>query len=632
MDTLAINFIPLINQDFSFKVFKKKCNENETIKDFSFSVNKYSLPIDNFTNVLIKERIDYFISLEAQNNFEESVVNSSDKRQLTIRYIFHLLQNKLKTLKYLYKTCDNFLNIIDFIMEEDDVGKKCIRIIPSYINNKYGAILDYHFIKNKDVSNSVEVQKKSLSLDQNGQSNKNYYSDKYDWVNHFIINYFTNISKALNEDGSITFSANMLQISSRNLNVKKYLFKGENIANSQFNGIKSFGPFSKPCDEWMFGFIFRNDDKPLSHELYFALKGERFATFKGMNQMFGVKFEKNNVIGEGVTDFSELEINRVISIFSQKANGKNIIPIILMPWDKNTATEAEKRLYYYIKHSFLKSKMPCQFVSVTKVKSESVFKWLVSGIGLQIFSKIGGEPWCLVPSTKKCLIIGIGQAHQKNDENIIERYYSYSIQNDSSGLFKNIKILSDNRTQDEYLNGLSIKLREVIISNHDNYDSFVIHTSFRLQRREMKTIRDTIEKLATEKNSKRFAVLRFNNEHHFMCYDLSNSSLTPHESSCIKLFHNNFLIWFEGLQYGYSSVKERIGPPVQVSIDYTTTDDIFSYLQDAVNLSGANWRGFNAKSLPVSVLYAHLLSGFIAAFNKHNFDDINIENITPWFI
>ena len=115
MDTLTINFIPLANQDFSFNIFKKECNENETKKDFSFPVNKFSLPINDFTSTFIKDRKDYFITFEAQNDFEKSTVNSSDNKQLSIRYIFHLLQTKLKTLNYPYKIGDNFLNVIDFI-------------------------------------------------------------------------------------------------------------------------------------------------------------------------------------------------------------------------------------------------------------------------------------------------------------------------------------------------------------------------------------------------------------------------------------------------------------------------------------------------------------------------------------
>ena len=42
-----------------------------------------------------------------------------------------------------------------------------------------------------------------------------------------------------------------------------------------------------------------------------------------------------------------------------------------------------------------------------------------------------------------------------------------------------------------------------------------------------------------------------------------------------------------------------------------------SLLQDLVNLSGANWRGFNAKSAPVSVFYCHLVADLVHDFHAH---------------
>ena len=32
-------------------------------------------------------------------------------------------------------------------------------------------------------------------------------------------------------------------------------------------------------------------------------------------------------------------------------------------------------------------------------------------------------------------------------------------------------------------------------------------------------------------------------------------------------------------------------------------DNELNYLQDILNLSGSNWRGFNAKSMPISIYY-----------------------------
>lgn len=56
------------------------------------------------------------------------------------------------------------------------------------------------------------------------------------------------------------------------------------------------------------------------------------------------------------------------------------------------------------------------------------------------------------------------------------------------------------------------------------------------------------------------------------------------------------------------------------------------YLQDVINLSGANWRGFNAKSLPVSIYYCQLIARRIKEFDAYGYEDVQIETSTPWFL
>jgi hypothetical protein len=554
---------------------------------------------------------------------------------LTLSYIFSLIEKKIKNCHIPYQVGDKFMDVIDIITDESELGKESICVIPTYQNKKYGILLDFHFFKKKEVLYSTSVQKKTLSLDQSGQSNKNYYIDKYRKIDNFIKIHFGEIFMPLDKDGLIEFSNNMENIEIHKLETKKYVCGEERQSNSQFQGILNQGPYSKLKEDATLGFIYRNHEKTLSYELYYALRGERFPTFKGMERMFGLKIQKDTVIGYGLDDYNEQEVKKMVDTIVEKSNSKKILPIIIVPWNKNSADEDQNKIYYLIKYSFLKHNIPCQFVDVNKIKDYNTFKWSVSGIGLQIFTKLGGSPWCLVPSTEKCLIIGIGQAHRKDENGNIERYYAYSIQNDSSGLFRNIKLLSDNTDHDGYLNGLSNKLKEIIITQTKEFNCFVIHTPFRLRKDEMNAIRMVVEALANE-TDKKFAVLRFNTDHYYMGYDFENGSLTPYESTFVKIFSGNYLVWFEGLQYGYSSVRERIGPPVQICIDFHQAEiqytDILKYLQDAINLSGANWRGFNAKTMPVSILYARLLSGFISAFDKYKFSDINIENITPWFL
>jgi hypothetical protein len=353
-----------------------------------------------------------------------------------------------------------------------------------------------------------------------------------------------------------------------------------------------------------------------------------------MEKMFAFPMNKENVIGIPIDDFNEPEIIRLISELKNKADNRPIIPIVLVPWTKETASEEQSKQYFKMKHHFIKENISSQFVGIPRVNNYENLKWSISSIGLQIFTKLGGSPWCLEVKAKKCLIIGIGQSHKKNAGNKIEKYFSYSIMTDSSGIFKNIKVLSENTNEEEYLNGLANKLREVIQEKVQEYDNIVIHTSFKLKDSETVKIKEIIENLSNE-TQKEFLVIRFSSNHNYMGFNLAANSKTPYESTIIQLNKREYLVWFEGLSSITQTIKTRIGPPIHLTIDFAKSyhlDDIRYSLQDAINLSGANWRGFNAKTIPVSVLYARLLSSFLAAFDENGLERIDIEQLTPWFL
>ena len=71
---------------------------------------------------------------------------------------------------------------------------------------------------------------------------------------------------------------------------------------------------------------------------------------------------------------------------------------------------------------------------------------------------------------------------------------------------------------------------------------------------------------------------------------------------------------------------------IHFSAEELSNSDEISYLQDAINLSGANWRGFNAKTSPVSVYYAKIIADYIGHFDKLGLPEIDIENMPPWFL
>jgi hypothetical protein len=65
-----------------------------------------------------------------------------------------------------------------------------------------------------------------------------------------------------------------------------------------------------------------------------------------------------------------------------------------------------------------------------------------------------------------------------------------------------------------------------------------------------------------------------------------------------------------------------------------TDEEVKAYLQDIINLSGANWRGFNAKHEPVTTLYPELIAKFAGKFDQYGLDmvigDTAMDKV--WFI
>jgi hypothetical protein len=628
---IYINFFPLLEQFFPIPVYIKPCLD-QTTKTISFlpiKVKRYRLPLEKN-----EEYNFYFVSFDSFNGSTKTDVYSSDNKDLTNLYLLKLLKEKLDKLNYPYKIKENFEIRIDFILKKLSEGNEVISILPAYNNNQFGYIFDFRFKKNEISHFDKKIQILSLSLNKNGFSNKDYYYDKYQKIYSFIQSFGQKIFNPLDEEGNIYISRDLTSFGQGRLEAKKYVFKNAMVENSQFKGISTFGPYKQYNDNPVLFFIFRNKEKQISYDLYHALQGKTYPTFSGMEKMFGFQMNADTVQGIGVDDYTLLNIESLINDIKTKTGNRKPLPLVIVPWINDTATDEQHELYYTMKHHFLKNDMPSQFAGISKINNYNALKWSVSSIGLQIFSKLGGNPWKMYTNNADCLIIGIGQSYKINDEKHIERYFSYSILTDTSGIFQNINVLSDEVTEESYLNTLSVKLKELLYNQKGKYKTIVLHTSFRIGEKEIKVINNTVSVFSSSENMDVF-VLRFNEDHYYMGYNTSSNTKTPYESSFVKLNKKECLVWFEGLSSVNNTIKSRIGPPIRIIVDYPKnieTKDIKSYLQDALNLSGANWRGFNSKTIPISILYTRLVSSFLRGFDTYNLERINIEKMVPWFL
>jgi vacuolar-type H+-ATPase subunit F/Vma7 len=423
--------------------------------------------------------------------------------------------------------------------------------------------------------------------------------------------------------------------------MKTYIFKAEKENNSQFKGIKDIGPIRKINKEPLLVFIFQEEEKDLANDVYKALIGFKYPFFfPGMKEMFGVNIKKKNVTKININSFSKIELtNAALELEKlENINNEKIIIGIFIEHLKYDEVYTNFSPYYYLKYICTIKKIPLQAITIEQIKKKDGLKWAASGIGLQIFAKLGGIPWKVKSDNEKCIIIGIGSAHVLNKlTNEIEKYFAYSVCIDSSGIYKKIDVLSNTKDKTVYMQQLKKNIKKVILEYlEENIDKCVIHLPFKIKQDEIRSIRESVKLINSKFNKVKFIFIKINTKNKFFGY-ANNNSKVPYESTYIKLSKNEYLVWFEGLQFGKENVYKSVGNPVHIQFieDYSLDDkEKKLYLQDIINLSGANWRGFNAKLLPISIYYPEIIAKYISEFRKYNQNEImDISNIKiPWFL
>jgi len=208
---------------------------------------------------------------------------------------------------------------------------------------------------------------------------------------------------------------------------------------------------------------------------------------------------------------------------------------------------------------------------------------------------------------------------------------------DSSGLFQKIQVLGQGSDEASYLKDLRTNLEELLRKRAAEFSQVVLHTSFKLKYKEMDEIQEAVQAAAAQAGDGkcRFAVVKVNQKSGFFGTNRAVNSLVPFEGTHVRLGHREHLVWFEGIFPDKPTVTKAFPGPthlqfLRVSDQNEISDDLL--LQDLMNLSGANWRGFNAKSAPVSVFYCHLVADLVHDFQERGLPLPAVEDLRPWFL
>ena len=500
---------------------------------------------------------------------------------------------------------------------------------------EFGLLIEHKFSLKDNQPFNRQTQIRSFSLDKSGRPNIYFYKDKKS-----IIEAFTkNVLSPLLSGSSLNFHVEFSSLPAKQLDVKTYMVGGRNTARSQFMGIKANGPYRRMDDEVRYLFLFTERTRSLARDIYLGLVGKLYPSqFPGLEKMFYIAIYKDIVDHHIVSTFNadamESIEERVQQLKASYPNNKLMLVAVLPKGFKGV--DAAFDAYGHLKLMALRNHTYCQVVTEDTFFKKDQLKWSVSNIGLQIFSKLGGAPWLVQSAKSNCLMFGLGSVRERVNGNST-KYTAYTVCLDSSGDFKYIKPLSSSDNEKIYLDELRTNLKEVLSSElGDHYKSLVLHLPYKISKHEIEVIKSVGSEIR-EADEFEVIIMRVNTKHKFLGFSDHNTCV-PYESTYIQISKNEFLIWAEGLQYGKEVLHKRVSEPLYVEFlesreEWVTKKEC---LQDILNLTGANWRGFNSKAQPITILYSRLIANFMKEFSHlQTVNDINIvsaESVAPWFL
>ncbi len=592
-----------------------------------------------------KDWQSYWVIPEAAEGFEVFEYQPSWSPDLSRRILFGCLkrsvESSLSPRQYKFPS-NSFIQEVSLIMATHPEGDEVLVVQPYYLKalHQVGFLVDFHFNLGDNIPFGRRIQQLSLSLDKNFRRNVDYYVDRSSLVRRFLESRWS-VFEGLTLPGASDFlrvSKDFVSLPAERLRPKIYVFAGAKESRSQFAGLRDFGPLQSLAGPPRLLFVFREQDRQAARRLAISLKGQKQRgqyNFPGFNELFKtvLEIDANPII---LPDLSSASMEAALqSATAAREGSPRILPVIVLP-------NGEDNGYLAQKAHFTHAGMPTQVCTLRILEDAESLKWAIANLALQIFCKAGGRPWKVRPTAERSLIIGISQSHKSrlvNDQVHIDKYFAFSVLTDSSGLFQQIQVLGDSTDHYTYVEALRANLKRVLQEKSGGFNRVVIHTSFKLKHEEIRAIQQTTQEVAaaTDRSKCRFSVIKVNHKSRFFGTNRAVNSLVPYEGTKVRLGSHEYLVWFEGIYPDKPNVTKAFPGPthlqfLRVDDERTEPAEERELLQDIVNLSGANWRGFNAKSSPVSVFYCHLVADLVHNFHEQGLPMPAVQDIQPWFL
>ncbi len=265
-------------------------------------------------------------------------------------------------------------------------------------------------------------------------------------------------------------------------------------------------------------------------------------------------------------------------------------------------SQRNEQVYQLCKSILLSNGVPSQLNELQKLRTNQR-PWILSNTALATYAKVGGTPWVVADSLpKQELIMGVSRAQDKNKEYVVGFVTLFNQEGDFLLLHSKTPVIK----WEDYEDGL----KELIIDAYSEYltqygipESLIIHFHKRPGYREKSAVEFALKDLSLNIP---YALLHLNEYSGFRLFDTSDNTYVPNSGLRVDLSQRQALLLLDGKE---NSKRTRRGVPNvwDISLDRRSTMDPQEFprlVQQIQRFAKVNWRGFNAKSVPVTINYS----------------------------
>ncbi|BBM69291.1 hypothetical protein RmaAA213_11370 [Rhodothermus marinus] len=178
--------------------------------------------------------------------------------------------------------------------------------------------------------------------------------------------------------------------------------------------------------------------------------------------------------------------------------------------------------------------------------------------------------------------------------------------------------------QEKYVKGLT----DLIVEAYHEYreiqgtpDAIILHLCKRPGRfREVEAVQRALQQIGDVP----YALIHLNDDSSYRLFDTSHATYVPQAGLKVDLGRRNVLLLLDG-RIGDRRYRRGVPRVLDISMDKRSTisaDEFPRLVRQIYNFARVNWRGFNARAVPVTLNYSYLIARLIVEIGANRWNQV----------